>query len=167
MFSSCGWLAIFIPSFPRQPGGDFKSLQPGRKWKGQREVPSEDDIIRVTRGGSALMWRRVGRHWSLHGSRRSPRSLARHSEPLWAARGWSTRRTPPLAPPPPSKLSRAEIRLAQLGAPEASTQVSVMLDSPRGMAWRAGRPSEQGIDWSQGQQELPLPECPPCAGHHD
>ena len=67
--------------------------------------------------------------------------------------------------PPPSKLSRAEIRLAQLGAPEASTQVSVMLDSPRGMAWRAGRPSEQGIDWSQGQQELPLPECPPCAGH--
>ena len=41
------------------------------------------------------------------------------------------------------------VRLAQLGAPKAGTQASITSDTPQLSAGRAGRSSEQGINWSQ------------------
>ena len=50
---------------------------------------------------------------------------------------------------PPSRFPRGGVRLAQHGAPKAGTQTSITLDAPQLSAGRAGRSSEQGINWSQ------------------
>lgn len=100
----------------------------GRKSKGQRNICFEDYIITGDQRGPCSNTEAEGEVVAPVAPGEAP---TKHVEPLWALHSWDTKNTvwvwSYLAPPPPRQLSGVGMRLAQLEASEAGTQVSVML----------------------------------------